>query len=82
MTFYFIQIELTKFRLACGIPDDTTDSIVITGGRTRGHYNNPWNLVSRYDRNGFVEDLPRMNRNRMGHGCGHYVNSDNQKVCI
>ena len=55
---------------------------MITGGRTRGHYNNPWNLVSRYNRNGFVEDLPNLNNARMGHGCGHYVNSNKQKVCI
>ena len=38
--------------------------------------------MSRYNRNGFVEDLPSMIRSRMDHGCGHFVNSQNQKVCI
>ena len=33
-----------------------------------------------YDVNGFVEDLPNMNFARTHHGCGHYINSDNNLV--
>jgi len=47
---------------ACGIPD-AGDTIVLTGGV--GH-----NYVTRYDVNGFVEELPQLPENRRLHACG------------
>jgi len=46
---------------ACGIPD-AGDTIVLTGGG--GH-----NYVTRYDINGFMEELPQLPENREGHAC-------------
>ena len=50
------------------------DSVVVTGG---------WysvNTVSRYNINGWTENLPNLLGPRVYHACGHYLNSDNQKV--
>jgi len=48
---------------ACGIPDE--DTIVMTGGGDYpGH-----NHVTRYNVNGFVEELPQLPGNRSGHAC-------------
>jgi len=45
---------------ACGIPDG--QSIVLTGGRRH-------NYVTRYNVNGFVEELTQLPENRYGHAC-------------
>jgi len=45
---------------ACGIPDE--DTIVMTGGASH-------NFVTRYNVNGFVEELPRLPGNRWDHAC-------------
>jgi len=48
---------------ACGIPDE--DTIVMTGGGDYpGH-----NHVTRYNVNGFVEELPQLPGNRLDHAC-------------
>merc|ERR1712037_618099 len=47
-------------RLACGIPDGET--VILTGGS--GH-----TFVTRYDINGFVEELPQLPENRYAHAC-------------
>jgi len=46
---------------ACGIPDE--DTIVMTGGYPSHDY------VTRYNVNGFVEELPQLPGNRYGHAC-------------
>jgi len=46
---------------ACGIPDK--DTIVMTGGHT------PHDYVTRYNINGFVEELPRLTGKRFAHAC-------------
>jgi len=47
---------------ACGIPD-AGDTIVLTGGWKH-------NYVTRYDVNGFVEELPQLPESRYAHVCG------------
>jgi len=46
---------------ACGIPD-AGDTIVLTGGRGQ-------NYVTRYNVNGFVEELPQLPEKRYAHAC-------------
>jgi len=58
---------------SCGIGDITTTSITITGGSDDG----PSNKVSQYNIEGWVRDLPQLQEGRYSHGCGHYVNNDN-----
>jgi len=47
---------------ACGIPDE--DTIVMIGGYDPAH-----NYVTRYNVNGFVEELPQLPENRFDHAC-------------
>ena len=61
-------------RYACAIPDG--DTLIVTGG-----WHPPGNLVTRYNSNGFVEDMPELLKPRWGHGCGFYV-SDGQNVIL
>jgi len=46
---------------SCGIPD-AGDTIVLTGGEIH-------NYVTRYNVNGFVEELPQLPENRYAHAC-------------
>ena len=59
------------YRFACSI--SLTDAVIITGGSdTR-------NIVSRYDKDGWVEDLPsRLKVGRGGHGCSQYSSGGEQ----
>ena len=50
-----------RFACACAIPDPAGPSVVVTGG-----YNS---TVSRYNRNGWVEDLAKLTVGRYTHGC-------------
>jgi len=52
---------------ACSIPDLTSPSVILTGGYTYKQ------AVSRYDRLGFVEELPSLIEERVSHGCGAYL---------
>ena len=57
---------------SCAINEGYT--VVITGG---------WGAdfkVVRYDRRGWVEDLPDLLTDNVYHACGQYTNSNNQKV--
>ena len=67
-----------------------TDVVVVTGGQyTDGSTSSSvFGLlnyftraeVSVYNSGGWVEDLPGLNTARYGHGCGHFVNTDNEVV--
>ena len=56
------------------MPDLTSDSVIVTGG-----YKN-LQTVSRYDINGFVEDLPPLVERRAYHSCGSYLRGDGTQV--
>ena len=64
------------YRKACAIPDLITDSVIITGG----YFTEP--LVARYDRMGWVEDLPQLIEGRYNHGCGSYLRVSGTQVSI
>ena len=50
------------------------ERVILTGG-----YDNK-NTVSVYSTSGWMEDLPDLMFGRYAHGCGHYVNDDNNMV--
>ena len=51
------------------------------GGDIYSYEENPVvNRVSVYNINGWMEDLPSMQDKRASHGCGHYINNNNQMV--
>ena len=58
---------------------DEGESFLLTGGY--GAMNDGTvSTVSRYDLNGWVEDLDDLNTKRFGHGCTQYLNTDRAKV--
>ena len=61
------------FRNACSIQFD--EKVIVTGG-----YYYTGTTVSVYDIGGWVEDLPDLNTGRNDHGCGHYVDNNNDIV--
>ena len=72
LTFYASpNSTIDVFRNACAIPDG--DSVVLTGGKSTK------TKVSRYNRAGWVEDMPDLNLPRATHGCAA-VDINNEKV--
>ena len=61
---------------SCAISDITATSITITGGWHEGSRTK----VSQYNIEGWVRDLPQLQQGRWEHGCGHFLNDDNNKV--
>ena len=59
-------------RHACSIQME--DTVIITGGDFKK------NQVTVYNTEGWVADWPELNTGRWDHGCGHFVNTDNQVV--
>ena len=60
-------------RYACSI--QLEEVVIMTGG----YYT--LQLVTVYNKEGWVEDLTSLNQGRRSHGCGHYVNTENKLVC-
>ena len=50
------------------------DTVIITGGQYTE------SKVTVYNNVGWVADWPELNQGRYDHGCGHFVNTDNQVV--
>ena len=65
--FFDIHILL---RDACAIPDEKTQSVIITGGYQSQR------SVKRYNLKGLVEKLPNMMTKRQDHGCAGYQQDD------
>ena len=66
------DIYYVIIRWACSIQME--EVVILTGG----YYTK--SLVTVYNNAGFVEELPSLNTGRRSHGCGHFVNTDNQVV--
>ena len=78
MILYMIdKCYFTSFRYACAIPDPAGSSVVLTGGSDtisgHGVPGTPYKTVTRYDRSGWVEDLPDMTLGRLRHGCAGFM---------
>ena len=63
------------FSDACSI--EFEDKVIITGGLYSGVFSTK---ASVYNHSGFVADLADLNVPRYDHGCGSYLNENNQKV--
>ena len=80
MILYMIDnyyCTLCIYRSACAIADPAGTSVVLTGGSyfISGHGvpGTPGKTVSRYDRSGWMEDLPNMTVGRFRHGCAGFM---------
>ena len=63
------------FRYACAISDG--EEVIVTGY----YYHYPRSDGNeRYNRSGWIEDLPNLLGERYGHGCSLYFNTNGQKV--
>ena len=58
------------YSLACAIPGE--DSVIVTGGQFTGGYDTR-TIVSVYNIEGWLEDLPLLNTGRYYHACTSYV---------
>ena len=58
------------YRYACSI--SLTNTVIITGGS----FNR--SIVSRYDKDGWVEDLPSLKVGREAHGCSQFSSGGEQ----
>ena len=70
-------IELTMIKIiiysrACAIPDG--EAVVLTGGESSIIRSK----VSRYNKDGWMEDLPDLNMGRWAHGCAGYKRGSEQ----
>ena len=61
------------FSYSCLI--DEGETFLLTGGGSRGS-----EIVTRYNINGFVEDLKGLNVQRRDHGCTHFLNNQRKQV--
>ena len=66
--------SLVFISFACGFADEDDNTYVITGGLETS------NTVSRYNKDGWVEDLLDFNTARDSHGCGTYMDDNNNRV--
>ena len=82
----FVTLSFSYYhRHACGIPDDDDNYYIITGGDIDGSIMNGESMltkVSKYSGQGWIEDLPKLHDGRTSHGCGTYVDSNNNRVNI
>jgi len=62
---------------ACAIQLD--EYVVITGGQLNLH---GASYVTKYDKNGWIEDLPELNTGRFSHGCAHFYSNLNELVYL
>jgi len=63
----------------CSITDVGSHSIIITGGF---YLYDTLDRVSRYDEDGFVENLPSLLFGRHKHGCGSFIRDDGNQVLL
>jgi len=65
-----------KTRSACSIPDEATNTLIITGG----HYT--LRKCDRYNSDGWLETLPSLKQGRRNHGCGAYLEEGGEQVFL
>ena len=69
------------FSGAC--PIELEDRVILTGGYiVQNGSPDIRAIVSIYDENGWRRDLPSLQQKRNSHGCGSYINDDNNIVSI
>ena len=71
-TMTTIDNRILIYSRACAIPDG--ESVVLTGGE-KGIIRSK---VSRYNKDGWMEDLADLNMGRWGHGCAGYKRGSGQ----
>ena len=63
---------ISTIRSACSI--ELEELVILTGGE------DTLTKVTVYNKDGFLADWPGLQTGRHSHGCGHFVNSDNEVV--
>ena len=64
---------------ACGISDEETGTVLITGGYN-GSESKSLTRVSRYNTTGWVEDIAELNIARANHACSSYISQSGERV--
>ena len=68
------EYMIMYFRSSCLIDEGNT--FLITGG----YYPQVTSTVSRYNAEGWIEDIGNLNNARFGHGCSRYTNIFGKEV--
>jgi len=68
-----------RTKYACSIPDLDGHSVVLTGG---GFDEEVSKVVTRYNKHGFVEDMPQLTVGRFDHACAAYQRDDGTQVML
>ena len=74
--FLDIILKYIYYRAACSI--SLGDKMVLTGGSK--FIFDGVKTVSRYDKDGWVEDMPSLNQGRNSHGCTAFIVSGGKQV--
>ena len=75
-----IFLFLILFRHACPIEFD--NKVILTGGLQNSKLSSTYGKATVYNHSGFVEDLPDLNVKRYRHGCGSFIDENNQKAFL
>ena len=54
--------------------------MILTGGLDKPNGDTPLTRVTVYNDNGFLADWPQLKTSRYSHGCGLFINADNEVV--
>merc|ERR1712106_418861 len=68
-----------RTKYACSIPDLDGQSVVLSGG---GFDEEVSKVVTRYNKHGFVEDMPQLTVGRFDHACAAYQRDDGTQVML
>ena len=75
LVIVLVLTNILFFSNACGFADDDDGTYIMTGGLGA-----TLKTVSKYNKDGWMEDLPSLNTERNRHGCGTYLDSNNNRV--
>ena len=77
MVYFPFHPLAINFSASCTI--ELEDKVIVTGGVPSPEMSKK---VVEYNAYGWVKDLPDLNEERDFHGCGHYVDNNNNMVNI
>ena len=75
----YFPFDQLSFHFSCACTIELEDKVIVTGGVP---YPQMGQKVVEYNAYGWVKDLPDLNEKRGYHGCGHYVDNNNNMVNI
>ena len=76
LTHIYSDTKYFNIRGACSI--SLGDEVAVTGGHGVGYVDRDLTTVSRYNKEGWVEDMPSLIKGRDSHGCTRFISEGEQ----